>query len=341
MPQKTKDKTIILDSTEANIKLAATEIVAGGVVAFGTETVYGLGANLYSEKAVKKIYQVKGRPGDNPLIVHIESLLQLKDMVKAIPDTAYELAKNYMPGPLTIILKKTAAIPSEVTAGLDTVAIRMPGQKTALAFIKACGCPLAAPSANRSGFVSPTSAAHVLADLSGLIPYVLDTGTCRVGLESTVIDLTKPTPAILRQGAVTLEQINSVIGKTIVASGCTEGKPASPGMKYRHYAPKAQVFFSSYHANMYAFINIAYDEADKKGKTPIILCLEPRSHLYGMRRKHVAGKSLGDYARNLYTALRDIDADGFDCIIAEGVPPKGIGAAIVNRLMKASENNIL
>jgi len=342
MPKKTKDITQILSLSKINIALAAKEVKEGEVVAFGTETVYGLGANALDKKAVAKIFEVKGRPSDNPLIVHIHSLLQLKDLVVEIPDIAYTLAKKFMPGPLTIILKKSKNLPSEVTAGLDTVAIRMPAKKAALDFLYKCGTPLAAPSANISGFVSPTTANHVLADLNGKLKYILDTGECPVGLESTVIDLTVSPPTILRQGAISQSQIEVLIGSVAVsANSAKSDTPKAPGMKYRHYAPKASVIFSSFHNKMYEFISAAYDAELAKNNNPVILCLGQHVDKYGSRKMHIVGSSLKDYAKNLYSALRDCDTVGYKTIIAEGIPSKGIGAAIINRLMKASSNNII
>jgi len=257
-----------------------------------------------------------------------------------MPSIALELAKKFMPGPLTMVLKKTASVPSEVTAGLNTVAIRMPSNKVALDFITACGTPLAAPSANISGFVSPTTAEHVLKDLDGKINYILDTGACEHGLESTVVDLTTTSPVILRQGAVTHEQIQKAIGNVKIGGMMGQGIPKAPGMKYNHYSPKAKVLFSSFHDKMSDFINIVYDGAIEKGLYPIIMCLAGNKNAYGERKKYMLGKTYLDYAKNLYAAMRTIDDDGFNLIIAEGVPSEGIGAAIINRLMKASNNNI-
>jgi L-threonylcarbamoyladenylate synthase len=217
----------------------------GEVVAFPTETVYGLGANALNANAVKKIFLAKGRPHDNPLIVHIAEFEQLKPLVQGISEKAYVLMHRFWPGPLTLIFPKSNLVPNEVTAGLDTVAVRMPRHPVALKLIKEAGVPIAAPSANTSGLPSPTEGAHVLADLNGKIPLILDGGETEVGLESTVVDVTVEPPLILRPGGVTLEEIEDAIGQAAYDPGLSKDKnetPRSPGMKYTHYSPKADVF---------------------------------------------------------------------------------------------------
>lgn len=265
-------KTVVLDSAlSENIDRCAKVITGGGVVAMPTETVYGLAANALYSGAVDKIYKIKGRQSDNPLIVHICSPSDVWKLVSDIPDEFKKLVDRFWPGPLTLIMKKSLIVPDNVTAGLDTVAIRMPAHTVALSLIEACGCPLAAPSANPSGRQSPTKAEHVLSDLGGLIPYVLDGGDCTVGVESTVLDISGEKPVILRPGFVTEKQILEVIGKggylpvsaasravrtkpnvikseakgnvsTIVSTHQKAEPPRSPGMKYQHYAPKAPLF---------------------------------------------------------------------------------------------------
>jgi len=341
--KKNKYTTRVLKPFEENIAIAAAELQRGGVVAFGTETVYGLGADAFNKEAVAKIFAVKGRPSDNPLIVHIASLLQIKELAEVMPDTGYELAKHFMPGALTIILKKKKTVPNITTGGLDSVAVRMPLSKNARSLIEASGLCIAAPSANRSGFVSPTEAKHVFDDLKGRIPYIIDNGPCSIGLESTVIDLTAKTPTILREGAVSHQEITKLIGAVNISKGVlADGeKPLAPGMKYRHYAPKAEVLFSVYHPHMHKTINAAYDKAVEMGKTPVILCLDNRKAFYENRQKYFVGERIVDYARNLYAFLRAADVDGFNMVLAEGVPTRGIGAAIVNRLLKASDNKLI
>ncbi|MCL2847209.1 MAG: L-threonylcarbamoyladenylate synthase [Firmicutes bacterium] len=337
-----KKNTKILLPNRNNIKLVANEIFNDGVVAFGTETVYGLGANCFSSKAVEKIFSLKGRPNDNPLICHIYNFLQLKDLASVVPDVAVELAKRFCPGPLTFIFNKKSKVPIITTAGLNTVAVRMPSNKDALKFITACSVPLAAPSANISGTVSPTTATHVFNDFNGKIDYILDTGACDIGLESTVLDVTSDVPKILRTGAISLKDIEEIVGKgkVILATNPVD-KPASPGMKYRHYAPKAKVLFASYKSDMHDNINVIYDEAIKDGKSPVILCLEVNSKKYKERQHIIMGNNLNSYANKLYSSLRQADEIGYNVVIAEGVPNIGIGSAIINRLLKASEDTVI
>ena len=346
--QKTEQKstlavTRVLQPTLKNIALCADELVNGGIVAFPTETVYGLGANAFNSSAVRKIFAAKGRPSDNPLIVHVGSVEQIQEIVTAISPRARKLIKHFMPGPLTLIFQKKDAVPDCVTGGLNTVAVRMPNDKTALELIRGAGIPIAAPSANRSGFPSPTTAQHVYGDLKGRIPYILDGGASKIGVESTVMDIRSAVPVILRVGAISLEEIEKQIGMVEIASSSAEknGKILSPGMKYRHYAPRAEVLFSAFYDNMHRRINEIYDNAVKNGKNPVIIGLDGRKELYENRKVYAAGKDYNGYAQNLYALLRASDAEGYDTVIAEGVPTNGIGAAIVNRLIKASNGVIV
>ncbi|MBR6484465.1 MAG: threonylcarbamoyl-AMP synthase [Clostridiales bacterium] len=227
---------------EENMKVAAAAVRDGEVVAFPTETVYGLGADALNKDAVKKIFEAKGRPGDNPLIVHIYDKSQIDDIASEITPLAQKLMDAFMPGPITVIVKKSSSIPDEVTAGLDTVGIRMPGSDTCRRFLSLCGCPVAAPSANLSGSPSPTSALHVLNDMDGRIFAIIDGGECEVGLESTVVDATGKEPVILIPGAVTKAMIDEATSSDIGSETLKEGQtPKAPGMKYRHYAPDAEV----------------------------------------------------------------------------------------------------
>ena len=257
--------------TEAALRQAAEWIRAGEVVGFPTETVYGLGADALNPQAVRKIFAAKGRPADNPLIVHIAELSQIRPLISGeISDRAAALAHAFWPGPLTMIFPKSDRIPQEVSAGLDTVGIRFPANEDARRLIQACGCPIAAPSANRSGRPSPTTAAHVLEDMDGRIPMILDGGPCQVGLESTVLDVTGEIPRVLRPGGVTPEMIAQVAGSCRVDESVMrplkEGeKPRSPGMKYRHYAPKGSLtIFEGAPEDVAREICRAYDAAGGK-----------------------------------------------------------------------------
>jgi len=322
--------------SKRKIQTAAGIIRRGGLVAFPTETVYGLGANALDVEAVEKIFEVKGRPLDNPVIVHIAKKEELKKLAKEVPEKAKILAERFWPGPLTLILKKSEVLPGVTTAGLDTVAIRMPDNKTALGLISASGVPIAAPSANISGRPSPTAAEHVMRDLNGKIDAVIDGGAANIGLESTVLDLTASVPTILRPGGVTFEELKGVLGK-VEKQSILLGKPRSPGMKYRHYAPKAEL--------------ILVGDAEKipeivsklSGKKIGILATRENAQMYsGIVEVVGSRKNLREVARNLFNALRKLDEEGVDIIISENFEEKGIGLAIMNRLKKAaSKINIL
>ena len=245
--------------------LEASKIIKeGGVVVFPTETVYGLGANAFDEEAVKKIFIAKGRPQDNPLIVHISSLDDVSKIAESVPELFYKLAKEFMPGPITIILKKSKSIPDIVTAGGDTVGIRMPNNEIARELIKN-SFPLAAPSANKSKHISPTTAQHVYDDLKGEVPLILDGGECRYGIESTVLDLTTDIPTILRPGAITLEMLQEIIGDVSV-NGQVIKIAKSPGMKYTHYAPKCECIVATTPEKA----RDRYERVEKEGLKPVI-----------------------------------------------------------------------
>lgn len=326
--------THILVPNDNNIDICAKAIRCGQVVAFPTETVYGLGGNAYDAQAVDKIYTAKGRPNDNPLIVHIASADHLLDVAREVPVLARKLADALMPGPLTIVLPKKESIPSVVTGGLDTVGVRIPSHPVARAFIEACGCPICAPSANTSGKPSPTLAEHVFDDLNGKIPYILDGGACSVGIESTIIDFCMPKPRLLRRGGVALEQIMNVIGEVDVYEG---GNIAlCPGMKYKHYSPVASVLFANYDECMHDRIVAEYDRLTELGKRVEIMCLTTGRYFYGSRHTLEVGCDYDAYAHNLFAFFRDADRRGIDVIICEGAPSMGIGASIVNRLVKAA-----
>lgn len=261
----------IRGNDKAGVEGAAKALREGQVVAFPTETVYGLGANAFEASCVEKIFEAKGRPSDNPLIVHIWDRSQVDEIAKEVTPLAKKLMDSFMPGPITVIVKKSDKIPSEVTAGLDTVGIRMPSDKVCNAFLKACGCPVAAPSANLSGSPSPTSATHVMNDMNGKIYAVIDGGESIVGLESTVVDATGDSPVILRPGAVTKEMIDRAVLKETSYAGKIEddNAPMSPGMKYRHYAPHAQVEIIPLTKEQLEYPTISVPTEAEEGKDPI------------------------------------------------------------------------
>lgn len=332
-------ETRILKPTPENIKYCAAEIKRGNIVAFPTETVYGLGGNAADENAVAKIYAAKGRPSDNPLIVHVSGKEQILRIVKEIPRDAKLLAEKFMPGPLTLVFKKQDCIPGAVTGGLDTVAVRMPSHPIAIALIKACGLPVCAPSANTSSRPSPTTAQHVLDDLKGKIPAILDGGACEIGVESTVVDVTGDKPRLLRNGGISVEQIESVVGPIEIVKSSTVA--LCPGMKYKHYAPKAEVLFSAFYEDMHKTIIEKYDRLATLGRNPVILCMTPRAKLYGERNLLTVGDTYEDYAHNLFADLRRADELKYDAVIAEGVTSGGMGATIINRLVKSSGGQII
>ena len=314
---------------------------------FPTETVYGLGANALDADAVRSIFEAKGRPGDNPLIVHVPDESWIAPLIDGpLPDAARKLARAYWPGPMTLILPRSDRVPDAVTAGLDTVGIRMPAHEAARALIEAAGRPIAAPSANRSGRPSPTTAAHVLQDMDGRIPLILDGGPCAVGVESTVIDVSRGVPRVLRPGGVTPEMIEAVCGAAEVDGAVMrplrEGeKPRSPGMKYRHYAPEGAVtiFEGSPEAVAKAIIAL-YDETPDGAA---ILALPGHEALYGAR--HVIplgrGDAPEDVAAGLFAALRLMDDQGARTIFAEAVAPTGVGLAVMNRLGRAAAFHVV
>ncbi|HEY3250932.1 MAG TPA: L-threonylcarbamoyladenylate synthase [Ignavibacteria bacterium] len=322
-------KTLITTS----ITKAASFIKKGEVVAFPTETVYGLGANAYDEKAVRKIFKAKGRPEDNPLIVHVTSKKDIYVLSYDVTDTAKKIIKKFFPGPVTVILKKNEIVPDVVTAGLDTIAIRMPSLKLTRDFIKACGVPIAAPSANISGSPSPTSFIHVLQDFEGRIPCVLVGPDAKFGLESTVVDCTVNPPVILRPGVITLEQLKQVDKKIRVAPKSARVK--SPGQKYRHYAPEARLkIIKNYVPRSAEPLKIT----NAKGKKAYIGIRNLPADLRSKFVRYYFAKDLNDYAKKLFAFFRVCDALGVKTIYAGAVSEKGIGLAIMNRLLKAIKN---
>lgn len=313
------------------------------VVAFPTETVYGLGANATSDTAVEKIFEAKGRPSDNPLIVHISNKEQLEGLVEEIPVDASKLIDAYWPGPLTIIFKNKENVFSErVTAGLDTVGIRMPDHPVALSIIEASGLPIAAPSANRSGKPSPTTAQHVIDDLEGRIAGVVDGGETGVGVESTVVDCTGEIPVILRPGGITKEQLEEVVGKVEVDPSLKEGKgaPKSPGMKYTHYAPDAPVYLVD---GTKEDVQRLVDEKKAEGLKVGVLTTEEQMDWYQADLILSAGRrdDLKTVAQHLYDTLRAFNRSNVDIIFAEMFPEEGVGLAIMNRLQKAAGYRVI
>ncbi len=322
--------TLLLNDNDEDISIACKILNDGGLVAIPTETVYGLGANAFDKNASKNIFAAKGRPADNPLIVHIAHLSQLDEIVVDVNENAKKLMKAFWPGPLTIVMKKSDNIPMEVSAGLDTVAVRMPSHSVARKILDRCKLPIAAPSANTSGKPSPTTAKHVMDDMNGKIDAVLDGGNCVVGLESTVVDVTDEVPRLLRPGGVTYEQLCEVLGDVIKNYEFKDGEiPRSPGVKYKHYAPKAQVIVVK--GDFGKYIN---DNANKYNKVGI-LC-----HSDFNAPKNCIVKSMGrnpkEYANTLFAHLRGFDDEGVDIIFAEDIDDKGINLAVSNRLYKAA-----
>lgn len=324
--------TELCQADDASIRRAAALLRAGELVAFPTETVYGLGADALNGEAAARIFAAKGRPADNPLIAHIAGESGLAGLIAGEPCAcARALMRAFWPGPMTLIFPKSPRVPREVTAGLDTVAVRMPSHPVARALIRAAQTPIAAPSANRSGRPSPTTAAHVLEDMEGRIPLILDGGPCEVGLESTVVDVTGARPRILRPGGVTLEMLEGVVGDVDVDEGVLHQLQAgsqarSPGMKYKHYAPKGEVTIVTGPRAAQEIARL-YDAAD--GRAAILAFSQAD---YGARRVYRLKNAPGE----LFAALRQLDEDGMETIYAEDVPTTGVGLAVMNRLMRAA-----
>ncbi len=323
------------------IARAATIIRAGGIVAFPTETVYGLGANAFDEEGVKKIFKAKGRPQDNPVIVHIADEKDLLRVAGDIPHVAKKLIAKFWPGPLTLILPRNKNIPSIVSAGLDTVAVRMPDHAVAQALIKESGVPIAAPSANKSGRPSPTDASHVAHDFGAKL-FILDGGKTNIGLESTVVDCTVSPPIILRRGGVTLEELRRVVKNIRTVGGGKIARAKSPGMKYRHYAPEAPLVIVPGVGPRLLRAVAALLQTSRARRIGILATDE---HLPLYMRLHDARTitlSLGSRrnmkacARRLFALLRKFDTLNVELIIAESVPEHGIGAAMMDRLRRAS-----
>lgn len=312
----------------------------GGLVAFPTETVYGLGANALDPSAVRKIFKAKKRPADNPLIVHIGYKKDLNRLVRHIPAQARLLINKFWPGSLTLILEKSDLISEIVSCGLPTVAVRMPSSPVALSLIRSAGVPVAAPSANRSGKPSPTTAEHVIEDLDGRINAVIDAGNTHVGIESTVLDLTVDPPVILRPGFITEKQIRRCIGTVNVYKGGTAtaavSQPRSPGMKYRHYAPDARlIIVRGKETDVHRFI-ARQAGVNRKRKLKTGILTTKKNHRYQNADIIYIGSSVNMIGRNLFSALREFNRLGVDVIYSESIPEKDFGKAVMNRLKKAA-----
>jgi L-threonylcarbamoyladenylate synthase len=334
-----------VDNLENNPQVvdAAHFLQENEVVALPTETVYGLGGNAESDVAVEKIFAAKGRPSDNPLIIHIAEKHQLAAFVAEIPKKAEILMERFWPGPLTIIFKKKDGVLSDkATAGLETVAVRMPDHPVALALLKKCQLPIAAPSANRSGKPSPTNAEHVMEDLNGKIAGVLDGGSTGVGVESTVLDCTEEIPVILRPGGVTKEQLETVVGEVHLDRALIDeaSKPKAPGMKYQHYAPNAPLYLVN---GSKSFLQGLIEEKQKDGLRVGVLATEESVEYYQADVSIACGKrgELESVATALYETLRSFNQEKVDIIFSEMFPNTGVGHAIMNRLQKAAGNKII
>lgn len=335
-----------LDIYEEILKQAASIIKSGGLVAFPTETVYGLGANGLDEEAVKKIYLAKERPQDNPLILHVSSKDDVIPLVDNISETAKLCMDKFWPGPLTIIFNRSKLVPDIITGGLDSVAIRMPNNTIALKLIEMANTPIAAPSANTSGSPSPTKAIHVIEDLNGKIDMIIDGGSTEVGLESTILDLTGDVPSILRPGGITYEQLSEIIPNLIIdVTEISEFEsPKSPGQKYRHYAPIADLeIFEGEIDHISKAIREKTVELIEDGIKVGIMATEETKEEYPDGYVIVLGSrnKKETIASNLFTALRFFDEAKVNVILAEGIEMDNIGSAIMNRLVKAASGKVI
>lgn len=324
--------TRILEPTQSNILYAAAKLRAGGLVAFPTETVYALGAVATNAAAVKKVYEVKGRPFDKPLIVAVAKKADIYKVAKNVPEKAKTLMDKFMPGALTLVLDKADIIPSVVTSGGESVAVRIPDNAVAAKLIELAGGAVVVPSANTSDKPSPTLAMHVKDDLDGKIELILDGGASEIGIESTVIDTRTSPPTVLRVGGVSAERIKEAIGDVVIKTEKT-----APTV----YAPTADVLFSAFYTGMDITMRDKYDELERSGKTPVIICLDGDKQSYGKRRVYTVGADYKDYAHNLFAALRRADAEGCDTVIASGVQPVGMGASLIAKLCKLSKGQII
>ena len=330
-------KTKILNDTTEEIEEAAKIIAGGGLVAFPTETVYGLGADALNSQAVGKVYSAKGRPSDNPMIVHISSYDDMKKLTPQITRDMEKLMKVFWPGAMTMIVERNSVIPDVTTGGLDTVGIRMPDHPVALKLIAEARCPIAAPSANLSGKPSPTAAQHVIDDLAGRVDAIICSDDCKFGIESTVIDMTGQTPMILRPGIITKEDLETALGKKVLLDPTLnkrpdkfnneDFRPKAPGMKYKHYAPKAQMIV--YEGRMEA-VEAAIDrervEREALGQKVCVILFDDAEHKAA--------------AHQFFAKLREADREGADVILAAALKEEGVGFSVMNRMLKSAGYNI-
>ncbi len=343
-------KTRVLGIEESNPRTpelleAAQCIRSGGLVVFPTETVYGLGGNALSPDAVGRIFAVKRRPADNPVIVHVSDREMVRRVAAEIPNVAHELMDRFWPGPLSLVMRKGDDVPDVVTAGLDSVSVRMPSHRVALALISEAGVPVAAPSANISGRASITCAAEAVNELSGSVDFIIDSGRTSIGLESTVLDVRKPLPEILRPGGVTLEQLRRAIGDVLVHPAVvnrnyvsTTGVP-SPGMKYTHYAPQhASLILVEHAPDTAAAIKRLVAKYRSEGRKVGVMVTDECKAAGDITLRIGSMRDPAQIARRLYAAIRELDDSGADIIIAEGVPETGMGLAIMNRLRRAASS---
>jgi L-threonylcarbamoyladenylate synthase len=344
------------------IERAATIIRAGGLVAFPTETVYGLGANGFDPVAVAKIFKAKGRPQDNPLILHIADIKELDRLTTDVPEDAMRLAHLFWPGPLTMVLRKKKTVPDAVTAGLNTVAVRMPAHEVALRLISAAGVPIAAPSANVSGRPSPTDAEHVMADLSGVIDMVIDAGPTRIGVESTVLDMSAQRPTLLRPGGLGLEELKLVLADIEMGYDNPDGPAKSPGLKHKHYAPKAPLFLykgpvdeqiTSIGRDMVALANTG-NKVGVLAATNEIERIRKTARLAGLRASDAPSTDanivyaatgrrdhMEEVASSLFSRIRQLDISEVSIILATSYLEEGLGFAVMNRLVRASDGRVI
>ena len=340
-----------IEKTQMNMDIinAAGQILKqGGLVAFPTETVYGLGANALDEEAARKTYAAKGRPSDNPLIVHIASLEDLYPITKKVPEKAVALAEKFWPGPLTMIFEKSELVPHGTTGGLETVAVRMPDNEVALALIRAGGGYVSGPSANKSGRPSPTMARHVLDDLEGRIDMILNGGPVHIGVESTIVDMTVEPPMILRPGAVTKEMLEETVGEVTVdhtiLTADAKTPPKAPGMKYRHYAPRAEMtVVEGPLEKVVDKIGELAAARENEGHRVGIIATQETMDRYGYENVKCIGtrEDESTVAANLYAILREFDDDGTEYIYSEAFASDGIGSAVMNRLLKAAGHHVI
>lgn len=325
--------TRILQIDDKSLKEAKKIILEGGAVAFPTETVYGLGANAFDGNAVENIFRIKGRPNDNPLIVHVHEDYDINSLVSFVPEYAKKLAKSFLPGPLTMVYKSRGTVSSAVSCGLDTLAVRIPSHSGAQRFLRYVNLPIAAPSANISKHVSPTTSEHVYSDLQGRIPLILEGGRCTGGLESTVLDCTGEIPVVLRSGLITREMIEDCVGECEEYTYNEGDKALSPGLKYKHYSPNCRTrLFDSSDMND-AFVE--YDSEQAKGVKAVLLCDNKTALVAGDRAVLRLGETQSEFASNLYYLLREGEkiAELIIAIAPEG--REGIMKSVINRLSKA------